>query len=83
MGTRAGKSKKTFFSFFLNGSVHLSPLIARAPPENNNNQQQQQQQQQPAVPEDYENNNNDDEFFDMFDELNTLRQVEEARKQES
>ena len=39
----------------------------------------QQQPQQLAAGQNNNNNNDHDDFLDMFDELNALRQAEEAR----
>ena len=75
----AQHDKDHLWAIILHQMIGMDRIRRRNGPDNNNNNQQQQQQ--PAVAEDYGDNNNDDEFFDMFDELNALRQAEEARGQ--
>jgi hypothetical protein len=69
------------WAVILHQMIGVGCIRRRNGPDNNDDDNNQQQQEQPAVPEDYENNNNDDDFFDILDELNTLRQAEEAHKQ--
>jgi hypothetical protein len=71
--------KNYLWAIILHQLVGIDRIRRRNDPNNNNDNHNQQQPQQLAAAQNNYNNNDHDDFLDMFDELNALRQAEEAR----
>jgi hypothetical protein len=71
--------KNYLWAIILHQLVGIDRIRRRNDPNNNNDNHNQQQPQQLAAAQNNNNNNDHDDFLDMFDELNALRQAEEAR----